>query len=238
MKNLASSCFGQSFALAGLCLCQFLLVSCSTSNDYDDEAINRRTVYRGDDSSSLLPSPAQAADEARQYQKAEDERKSAQMRGSEGSVDVGADGSGGLSEITAAYAQISVPTGPEEQPFFAPVKGRKVQEGARRKPIFLGKLGIDALLSEAQTGAAAGALPLVTGGMSLAARAKPGTVKPREGMGTYIVRPGDTLSVISVHIYGTSGRWMELAHLNRLGNGSIIFPKELILYIPDKPMAP
>jgi hypothetical protein len=27
---------------------------------------------------------------------------------------------------------------------------------------------------------------------------------------------------------------MELAHLNRLGNGSVIFPNELILYVPDK----
>jgi nucleoid-associated protein YgaU len=56
-------------------------------------------------------------------------------------------------------------------------------------------------------------------------------------MGSYIVQPGDTLSVISVKIYGTSSRWMELAHLNRLGNGSVIFPNELILYVPDKAAA-
>ncbi len=32
---------------------------------------------------------------------------------------------------------------------------------------------------------------------------------------TYVVRPGDTLSRISQHVYGTSGRWTEIFEANR-----------------------
>jgi nucleoid-associated protein YgaU len=45
--------------------------------------------------------------------------------------------------------------------------------------------------------------------------------------------PGDTLGSISKKLYGTPGRWMELAHLNHLGNGSLIYPKEILFYIKD-----
>ncbi len=106
----------------------------------------------------------------------------------------------------------------------------------RRRPVFLGKIGVEAMIQQAK-GVNINAPAAVTGGiMSFSARSARGAgpIANRENMGSYIVQPGDTLSVISMKIYGTSGRWMELAHMNRLGNGSVIFPNELILYVPEK----
>jgi nucleoid-associated protein YgaU len=228
--------------------CYLNWTACQTSDGFDDDSINRRSVYREDDSRSLLPTPQQASEEARQY-KVEEEKKVAERK--KGDEPIGAvDSDGNLNDLTAAYAQILVPQAQQEESHFAPVKkspeqqmvqamkGGQIKAGGttRRKPVFLGKIGVEAMLQQAKT-VNMNAPAAVTGGMmSLSARAGRGAgpIANRDSMGSYIVQPGDTLSVISVKIYGTSGRWMELAHLNRLGNGSVIFPNELILYIPDK----
>jgi hypothetical protein len=68
--------------------------------------------------------------------------------------------------------------------------------------------------------------------MALAARNR--VIPQGENMAAYIVQPGDTLGTISKKLYGTPQRWMELAHLNQLGNGSLIYPKEIIFYINDR----
>lgn len=230
--------------------CSLTLASCSTSNGFDDESVNQRSSYRDDDMGNLLPSPARAAEEARQYQVVEDEKR-IQGRKSGDDPLAQADADGKLDDLTAAYAQILVPQAMQEDAYFSPVKkGKNAQEviagtgtiktggTTRRKPVFLGKIGMQAMIDQAAVNMNAPAA--VTGGMmSFSAKSSRGAgqIANRESMGSYIVRPGDTLSTISVHIYGTTGRWMELAHMNRLGNGSVIFPNELILYIPDKTAA-
>lgn len=231
--------------------CYLNFSACQTSDGFDDDSINRRSVYREDDTQGLLPTPQQAAEEARQY-KVDEEKKIAERK--KGDEPIGAvDSDGTMDDLTAAYAQILVPQAQEEQSYFAPVKkspqqqmatamkGGNIKTGGttRRKPVFLGKIGMEAMIQQAK-GVNLNAPAAVTGGMmSLSARAGRGAgpIANRENMGSYIVQPGDTLSVISVKIYGTSSRWMELAHLNRLGNGSVIFPNELILYVPDKAAA-
>jgi nucleoid-associated protein YgaU len=232
--------------------CYLNLTACQTSDGFDDDSINRRSVYREDDSQSLLPTPQQASEEARQY-KVEEEKKIAERKKSDDEPIGAVDSDGKLNDLTAAYAQILVPQAQQEESYFAPVKkspeqqmakamkGGEIKAGGtmRRKPVFLGKIGMEAMIQQAKT-VNLNAPAAVTGGMmSLSARSGRGAgpIANRESMGSYIVQPGDTLSVISTKIYGTSSRWMELAHLNRLGNGSVIFPNELILYVPDKAAA-
>lgn len=228
--------------------CYLTWTACQTSDGFDEDSVNRRSVYREDDGRSLLPTPQQAAEEARQY-KMEEETKVAERRKGDEPI-AGVDSDSTLNDLTAAYAQILVPQAQQQESYFAPVKnspgqqmvqamkGGQIKAGGttRRKPVFLGKIGVEAMLQQAKA-VDVNARAAVTGGMmSLSARSDRGTgpIANRESMDGYIVQPGDTLSVISVKIYGTSSRWMELAHLNRLGNGSVIFPNELILYIPDK----
>ncbi len=235
--------------LPGLCWLAVMPSACSTSGFGDEDAVNQRSRYRDDDQANLLPTPAQAAEEAKLYQTGEDLRKPTQKQRKDEPFEGESEApTNDISDLNAAYAQILVPEGQEEQAYFAPSKNRKGQGGTegeagtkRRKPVFLSKVGVDALLTQAPSGVNVNAPALVTGGFSLAARASGRTsnaIRVQEGMGSYIVRPGDSLSTISMHIYGTSTRWMELAHLNRLGNGSIIFPKELLLYVPDKASIP
>ncbi len=210
------------------------LMNACASNGLGEDAINQRSVYQDDDSASLLlPSPKQASEEARRNQGETEEQSMGKLHGASNQVASGVDGTGEMNDIAAAIARIAVPQGQDEGSAFVPVKGRVPTGKERRKPIFLGKLGIEAIFSQTDTSAMRPALRTEPpSGMRLSARSGPAPGVSTEGMGTYIVRPGDSLSLISLHIYGTTSRWMELAVLNRLGNGSIIFPKELILYVP------
>lgn len=48
--------------------------------------------------------------------------------------------------------------------------------------------------------------------------------------GTYVVRPGDTLSEIAFRILGTSKRWRELVDYNQITNPERIYPGDVIKY--------
>lgn len=50
----------------------------------------------------------------------------------------------------------------------------------------------------------------------------------------YIVESGDTLGKISQKIYGTPGRWNELATLSGIANPSRIYPGDLVYYTLDE----
>lgn len=50
----------------------------------------------------------------------------------------------------------------------------------------------------------------------------------------YIVEAGDTLGKISAKIYGTPGRWNELASLSGIANPSRIYPGDLVYYTLDE----
>jgi len=54
----------------------------------------------------------------------------------------------------------------------------------------------------------------------------------------YVVEAGDTLAKISQKIYGTNGRWNELATLSGLQNPSRIFPGDLVYYTLDESAVP
>ncbi|MCX6129465.1 MAG: LysM peptidoglycan-binding domain-containing protein [Proteobacteria bacterium] len=205
-----------------------LILSGCISSAYDDEdAINQRRSYARDEQLTMLPSPQKASEEAGQLQAEEQGREPSLRHVVEESSQLG-DDDRGLSDMVAAYSEILVPEAAPQQPNFAPVKLNKAEAKGRRKPIFLGKLGFEAMEMQAR-----GAIPEANLGRrtpAMAMAAKPSPDLKLEDMGSYVVKPGDSLSNISVAIYGVSNRWMELAHLNRLGDGSIIFPKEIILY--------
>jgi nucleoid-associated protein YgaU len=50
----------------------------------------------------------------------------------------------------------------------------------------------------------------------------------------YVVEKGDTLAKISQKIYGSNGRWQEMATLSGLTNPSRIFPGDLVYYTLDE----
>lgn len=77
--------------------------------------------------------------------------------------------------------------------------------------------------------AAANPIPFQPGG----APAGPGLPEPGSKM-AYVVEHGDTLAKISGKIYGTPGRWNELAKLSGLANPSRIFPGDLVYYTLDE----
>lgn len=63
--------------------------------------------------------------------------------------------------------------------------------------------------------------------------AAPGLPEAGSKMG-YIVESGDTLGKISQKIYGTPGRWNELASLSGIANPSRIYPGDLVYYTLDE----
>jgi len=63
--------------------------------------------------------------------------------------------------------------------------------------------------------------------------AAPGLPEVGSKMG-YIVESGDTLGKISQKIYGTTGRWNELATLSGISNPSRIYPGDLVYYTLDE----
>lgn len=54
----------------------------------------------------------------------------------------------------------------------------------------------------------------------------------------YVVEQGDTLGKISQKIYGSNGRWQEMATLSGITNPSRIFPGDLIYYTLDEAAVP
>ncbi len=81
----------------------------------------------------------------------------------------------------------------------------------------------------ASTEPSASPMPFQPGGSPAA----PGLPEVGSKMG-YIVEAGDTLGKISQKIYGTTGRWNELATLSGLSNPSRIYPGDLVYYTLDE----
>lgn len=81
----------------------------------------------------------------------------------------------------------------------------------------------------ASTEPSASPMPFQPGGSPAA----PGLPEIGSKMG-YIVEAGDTLGKISQKIYGTTGRWNELATLSGMANPSRIYPGDLVYYTLDE----
>lgn len=97
--------------------------------------------------------------------------------------------------------------------------------------------------------AATAAAPMMDAGAASAAPAAPSTAAiPFQPGGSpaapglpeigskmaYIVEAGDTMGKISQKIYGTPGRWQELASLSGMSNPSRIYPGDLVYYTLDE----
>jgi nucleoid-associated protein YgaU len=110
-----------------------------------------------------------------------------------------------------------------QREYFSSTANKNSKNVERRKPLF----------GRSQFGVEAASLDVTTFTPRTGLLARAGASPVGSAMNTYEVVPGDTLGTISKKIYGTPGRWMELAHLNHLGNGSLIYPKEILFYIKE-----
>jgi nucleoid-associated protein YgaU len=190
----------------------------------DDCATTRLTFWEAEPEDSL-PSPRQASEEALLAMKENDAQLLAARGSSLEDVENGMHLPLDQQEWALGQTQVFVPELLQRE-YFAPRNTREARNAERRKPLF----------ARSQFGVQAASLdtPSFTTAAGLQARSSVPYGNPHgSAMNTYEVVPGDTLGTISKKIYGTPGRWMELAHLNHLGNGSLIYPKEILFYIKD-----
>jgi hypothetical protein len=194
---------------------------------FDDDCSTTRLTFWDSETGDDLPSPKEASEEALLWMK-DNERQLLAARGS--SFDGMEDGmhlAPDHQDWAMGETQVFVPELLQREYF---VK-RSTQDDKgleRRKPLFAkSRFGVQAVDLDHSP-----FLPTV----ALQARVgvpKSGALAMNNAMSSYEVMPGDTLGTISKKLYGTPGRWMELAHLNHLGNGSLIYPKEILFYIKD-----
>ena len=81
----------------------------------------------------------------------------------------------------------------------------------------------------AEAAPSSSALPFQPGGTPAA----PGLPEVGSKM-AYIVQSGDTLGKISSKVYGTPGRWKEMATLSGMNNPSRIYPGDVVYYTLDE----
>jgi nucleoid-associated protein YgaU len=195
---------------------------------FDDDCSSTRLTFWEDEAQDGLPSPREASEEALRWMQ---ERDAQLLAAKESPLD-GVDGSFALADDdrdwAVSEAQVFVPELLQRE-YFTSHPSHEAKGGERRKPIFAqAKFGVNS-----ETLGPLGYM----GPEILQAR----TSLPKRGlqpqlnasMSSYEVMAGDTLGTISKKLYGTVDRWMELAHLNNLGNGSLIFPKEILFYVKD-----
>ncbi|HET9237691.1 MAG TPA: LysM domain-containing protein [Oligoflexus sp.] len=191
----------------------------------DDDCATTRLTFWDAAPEDSLPSPRQASEEALLAMKENDAQLLAARGSSLEDMEKGMHLPLDQKNWALGQTQVFVPELLQRE-YFAPRNTREAKNVERRKPLF----------ARSQFGVEAGSLdaPSFQATVGLQARSLVPVGSPvGSAMNTYEVVPGDTLGTISKKIYGTPGRWMELAHLNHLGNGSLIYPKEILFYIRD-----
>jgi nucleoid-associated protein YgaU len=191
----------------------------------DDDCATTRLTFWEVEAEDSLPSPRQASEEALLAMKENDAQLLAARGSSLEDMEKGMHLPSDNQDWVLGQTQVFVPELLQRE-YFASRSTQEAKNVERRKPLF----------ARAQFGVEAAALttPSFAPTAGLQARSPVSFGSPRgSAMNTYEVVPGDTLGTISKKIYGTPGRWMELAHLNQLGNGSLIYPKEILFYIKD-----
>lgn len=88
---------------------------------------------------------------------------------------------------------------------------------------------VDTAAAPAEAAPSSSALPFQPGGTPAA----PGLPEVGSKM-AYIVQSGDTLGKISSKVYGTPGRWKEMATLSGMNNPSRIYPGDVVYYTLDE----
>ncbi len=195
---------------------------------FDDDCSTTRLTFWDSEPEYRLPSPREASEEALQWMK---ERDAQLLAAKESNLDGMASSIAMPSEENdwmISQAHVFVPELLQRE-YFTRRRSQDHQGVERRKPLF----------AKARFGVNSQGLDTMSfmGSDSLQARAglppRGPQIPLNASMSSYEVAPGDTLGTISRKLYGTPGRWMELAHLNNLGNGSLIYPKEILFYVKD-----
>lgn len=227
MKTTLEDCVQLSHFsfLVGLAICSGA-IGCQSIQKaiLDDDCTTTRLTF-WEPEIDTLPSPQKASEEALLWMKERDTQLLAARGSSLEGVDNGMHLVADQKDWSITETQVFVPELLQRE-YFTARTSRETKNVARRKPLF----------ARTQFGVQASGLdtPDFLSAPELMARSSfPGAPTQGSGMSSYEVMPGDTLGTISKKIYGTPGRWMELAHLNHLGNGSLIFPKEILFYIKD-----
>lgn len=191
----------------------------------DDDCTSTRLTFWERESEDSLPSSKQASEEALLAMKDNEAQLLAARGSSLEDMEKGMHLPQDNQDWALSETQVFVPELLQREYFTA--RGTKDSKNVeRRKPLF----------ARSQFGIQAASLdtPAFMPSAGLLARTGVPSGNPvGTAMNTYEVVPGDTLGTISKKIYGSPGRWMELAHLNHLGNGSLIYPKEILFYIKD-----
>jgi len=207
----------------------FGIVGCQSMQRamFDDDCTTTRLTFWESETVDSLPSPKLASEEALQWMK-ENETQLLAAHGS--SLDGLEDGlylAQDNQDWTMDKTQVFVPELLQRE-YFVKQDYQDSKGMERRKPLFAkAHYGVQAASLDTSTFLPTGVLQARVGVPN------GGTLAMSHAMSSYEVMPGDTLGTISKKIYGTPGRWMELAHLNHLGNGSLIYPKEILFYIKD-----
>lgn len=188
----------------------------------DDDCTSTRLTFWERETDDSLPSPKQASEEALLAMKDNEAQLLAARGSSLDDMEKGMHLAQDNQDWALSETQVFVPELLQRE-YFSSRSTKDNKNVERRKPLF----------ARSQFGVEAASLdtPAFMPRTGLMARA--GVPPVGSAMNTYEVAPGDTLGTISKKIYGTPGRWMELAHLNHLGNGSLIYPKEILFYIKD-----
>jgi hypothetical protein len=193
----------------------------------DDDCSTTRLTFWETEADNGLPSPKLASEEALLWMK---ENETQLLASRESSLDSMEDGMHlGLDKQDWAMGETQVFV-PEllQREYFVKRSSHDGKALERRKPLFArSQFGVQAASLDTSTFLPSAGLQARVG------VPRSGALAMNNGMSSYEVMPGDTLGTISKKLYGTTGRWMELAHLNQLGNGSLIYPKEILFYIKD-----
>ncbi len=187
----------------------------------DDDCTSTRLTFWDNETDTELPSPRLASAEALKWMTENDAQLLAAHTANP-ELDQTMAGDFDAMDWSASKARVFVPEMLERE-HDSRRNNPQVAQTERRKPLF----------SKAVFGVQATSIGIDDFGTPQALAARGPLARNGEQMETYVVASGDTLGVISKKIYGTSGRWMELAHLNNLGDGSLIYPKEILFYIKD-----
>ncbi len=195
---------------------------------FDDDCSTTRLTFWDSEPEYRLPSPREASEEALQWMKERDAQllaaKESNLDGMASSIAMPAE----ENDWMISEAHVFVPELLQRE-YFTRRRSQDHQGVERRKPLF----------AKSKFGVTSEALDTLSfmGPDALKARAGLPHRGPQPqlnaSMSSYEVVAGDTLGTISRKLYGTADRWMELAHLNNLGNGSLIYPKEILFYVKD-----
>lgn len=209
------SIFSSKYVLAYICSILFALSSCSSTDqsEFDDpmEVIHYDHSEDEDEESQVIDDYSQYHDDGSEDEElghsevTSDEAVNEAMYDSTDAPNY----QDGSHDIAAGLDALSIPQNPEA-----------LSDSEPQLPDYSDSGSIDALASDSMN----------QGSFSNSYASTSPSIGGDSSHGEYIVQPGDTLSVISLRIFGTSRRWRELADINGVSEPTRIMPGDLIRY--------